>query len=262
MDILDQYVTTLPTEQNAIDLFKTEWTSTVPGVESGHAALFEDGRIHWFLDQIGSHDGYTALELGPLEAGHTYILEKSKVKSVVSIEANSRAFVKCLIVKNILEYRKTHFLLGDFQEYLAQAPSNSFDISIASGVLYHMQDPATLIKNLCRVTNKAILLWTHYYDKALLEQNATVVTSKFGDTVKTDYDGVDIELTEFLYQSSLEWSGFCGGSKHSAQWLRRQDIMKLFDTYGWEMKAISNDDKLHPHGPAFTLCFVKKGAQA
>ena len=123
-----------------------------------------------------------------------------------------------------------------------------------------MQDPVSLIKNLCRVTNKAILLWTHYYDEELVRTNPNVVTSKFGKTTPHKFDGIDIELTEFLYQTSLEWSGFCGGSKHYALWLRRQDIMNLFEQHGWQLKAISNDDKQHPHGPAFTLCLVRKEA--
>ena len=173
------------------------------------------------------------------------------------MEANQRAFLKCLIVQNTLQMRKAHFLLGDFQEYLSAAPPASFEITVASGVLYHMRDPAQLIKNLCRVSTKAILLWTHYYDAEPIAQNPDVVTSKFGDTVTSSIDGVEIESTEFLYQTSLEWSGFCGGSKVSAQWLRRQDIVKLFENYGWRLQAVTNDDKLHPHGPAFTGCFVK-----
>jgi SAM-dependent methyltransferase len=249
VDTLDQYVTTLPTEQNAFDLFKTQWTSTVPvpNVVSGHAALFEDGRIPWFLNQIGDCTGYRALELGPLEAGHTHMLEKSAVKSVVAVEANQRAFLKCLIVQNALDMRKAHFLLGDFQEYLAAAEPGSFEITVASGVLYHMRDPVRLIKNLCRVNTKAILLWTHYYDAELIRTNPAVVTSKFGDTVKSNVDGVDIESTEF-----------CGGSKMSAQWLRRQDIVKLFENYGWRLQAVANDDTQHTHGPAFTGCFVRQ----
>lgn len=227
-------------------------------VVSGHAALFKDGRIPWFLDQIGDCTGYRALELGPLEGGHTHILEKSAVKSVVAVEANQRAFLKCLIVQNALSMKKAHFLLGDFQEYLAAAQPGSFEITIASGVLYHMRDPARLIKNLCRVSTQAILLWTHYYDAELIRQNPAVVTSKFGDTVKSNVDGVDIESTEFLYQTSLEWSGFCGGSKMSAQWLRRQDIVKLFENYGWRLQAVANDDTQHTHGPAFTGCFVRQ----
>lgn len=259
MDTLDQYVTTLPTEQNAFDLFKGEWTSDVPAVNvvSGHAALFNDGRIPWFLDQIGDCTGYRALELGPLEGGHTHMLEQSAIKSVVAVEANQRAFLKCLIVQNTLQMRKAHFLLGDFQAYLSEALPASFEITVASGVLYHMRDPARLIKNLCRISTKAILLWTHYYDAGLIAQNPDVVTSKFGDTVTSTVDGVEIESTEFLYQSSLEWSGFCGGSKMSAQWLRRQDIVKLFENYGWKLQAVTNDDKQHSHGPAFTGCFVK-----
>src|SRR6058998_2055014 len=98
MSILDYYVKSIPSEQNALDIFKGEWSSSLPpekGLQTGGvAALFQDGRVKWAVEQFGGVEGQTILELGPLEGAHTYMLEKMGAASVTAIEANTRAYLK------------------------------------------------------------------------------------------------------------------------------------------------------------------------
>jgi hypothetical protein len=145
MSILDQYTHAAPSPQAAIDIFKGEWTSQLPlpDLNSGSLPVFEDPRIEWAVAQMGGVKGKTVLELGPLEGGHTYMLERLGAKSVVAVEANARAYLKCLIVKELLGLERAQFLYGDFLEYLRQT-SPKFDVCIASGVLYHMREPIEL----------------------------------------------------------------------------------------------------------------------
>lgn len=57
MSILDQYVKLRPTPQNALDIFKGEWASSLPGdlslLQAGKVPLFQDARIAWSVDQMG-----------------------------------------------------------------------------------------------------------------------------------------------------------------------------------------------------------------
>jgi len=72
MNILDQYVKTGPNPQNALDIFKGEWSSKWPAPyddSTGKSALFEDGRIIWAEEQLGGFKDCNILELGPLEGG-------------------------------------------------------------------------------------------------------------------------------------------------------------------------------------------------
>jgi hypothetical protein len=72
MSILDAYTDAYPTVDNALDIFKGEWSSHLPGFEkSGTAALFEDPRLLSIIDKCGGLSGKKCLELGPLEGGHT-----------------------------------------------------------------------------------------------------------------------------------------------------------------------------------------------
>jgi predicted RNA methylase len=122
MDILDQYISSAPSPQNALDIFKDEWSSKLPAylyeLESGSVPLFSDARIEWVVNQLGSFEHKTVLELGPLEGGHTYMLERFGAASITSIEANTRAYLKCLIVKEVLGLNRVKFLCGDFIEFL------------------------------------------------------------------------------------------------------------------------------------------------
>ena len=73
------YVHAAPSSQNAVDLFAGEWSSAFPehaGVQAGPIPLGADDRILLLNDAFGSIDGWSVLELGPLEGMHTYMLEQ------------------------------------------------------------------------------------------------------------------------------------------------------------------------------------------
>ena len=99
--ILDYYFRNYPSPQNALDIFKNEWSSKLPAefakYQTGTVQLFEDERVNWAVSELGGIENKTVLELGPLEGGNTYMLEKHGAKSVLAIEANSRAFLKCFL---------------------------------------------------------------------------------------------------------------------------------------------------------------------
>src|SRR5688572_27997205 len=66
----------VPSAQNALDLFKGEWSCRLPdsiGLVASTVPVraFEDYRVEWFSRAIGGFAGKRVLELGPLEAGHT-----------------------------------------------------------------------------------------------------------------------------------------------------------------------------------------------
>src|ERR1700741_3063398 len=131
--VLDHYVAGTPTDQHQIDVFAGEWSSHFPdavGVEAGDTRLFEDPRIDWVVANMGGVDGLEVLELGPLEGGHSAMLHDAGA-SVLAIEANTHAFLKCLITKNLLGLDRCRFELGAFLPYLKET-ERRFDLVLAS----------------------------------------------------------------------------------------------------------------------------------
>ncbi|MEV0678224.1 DUF1698 domain-containing protein [Actinosynnema sp. NPDC050436] len=165
--VLDRYVRVGPSPQVAVDLFAGTWSSALPldGVTSGPVPLFADARVAWALEHLGPVAGRSVLELGPLEAGHTYQLTKAGA-SVVAIEAQTTAYLKCLVVKELLGITGARFLLGDFLEHMRVTPDR-YDVCFASGVLYHLRSPVEALALAARVSSR-LVLWTHYYDEGVM----------------------------------------------------------------------------------------------
>ena len=145
------------------------------------------------------------------------MLESMGAKSIFVIEANTIGYLKCLITKEIMELKRSRFLLGDFVTYL-KSTGESFDAGIASGVLYHMQNPVELIHLISRKTNK-IVLWTHYYDETLIKSNPNIGENRFSDSVNSEYQKFKHTLYRQNYQEALV-SPMGSGTYIVPPWLR------------------------------------------
>lgn len=251
----DFYVTNAPNPQNAINIFRGEWSSRFPeafsDLEAGEIRLFEDERIRWFFSEIGSLAGQSVLELGPLEGGHSYMLEKHGADDIISVEANTRAYLKCLIAKEILGLRKTKFLCGDFVKYLKNSQCPEFSVGIASGVLYHMLNPAELIGSLANKCSHHLFIWTHYYDEEWLRKCGRL--GQFSNSKTQNYSGFSHQLFRQYYGEVLSQDGFCGGSRPYSHWMLKHEIIECLNYFGFSQVKINFDQPDHPNGPAFAI---------
>lgn len=252
--ILDQYVQTAPSPQNALDIFAGEWASRLPApfadLRAGPTHLFEDARLTWAAERLGSIAGQTVLELGPLEGAHTYMLAQLGAASITAIESNTRAYLKCLIVKELLGLPQAHFLCGNFVEYL-RANETQFDLAVANGVLYHMPDPIELLALLARSTDR-LLLWTLYYDQPVLARSPHIAR-RFAGSSRAEYEGFHYTRHRYEYREAQLVESYCGGSYPFSHWLGRDDILNALRHFGLTEIEINFDHPDHPSGPAFAL---------
>jgi SAM-dependent methyltransferase len=252
--VLDNYSTENPSPQVALDIFRGEWSSRLPTpwnqLQAGPAPHCEDPRAAWGIAQLGGVRDQEVLELGPLEAGHTCMLEREGARSVLAIEANTRAFLRCLIVKEIVGLRAARFLCGDFREFL-KTTERRFDMVFASGVLYHMTDPVQLIADIARTTRR-VYLWTHYADPDIAARHETL-SKRLGPVQDMRKDDFTYQLHRFSYENSLDWVGFCGGSAAHCAWLTRDSILGALAHFGFGKIDIGFEDRAHPNGPCFSI---------
>jgi hypothetical protein len=256
--ILDAYVRDAPSPQAAVDIFTGEWASRLPppfdGLTAGQIPLFEDPRISWAIQELGDLTGRSVLELGPLEGGHTWLLTRAGA-SVTAIEAQTRAYLKCLISKELLHMTTARFLLGDFMEYL-RAGCPHYDVCIASGVLYHMLDPVEMLALLAGVADR-MMLWTHFYDREVVAARPEL-SQRFTQHVAMNHDGFAHTLHQYEYADALTFSGFCGGTSDHANWISREDLFRALDYFGWQIKAVAFEDRQHANGPALALVAINQ----
>lgn len=256
---LDQYTDQVPDPQNILDIFKEEWVSKFPEpfnhLKAGNMELFNDSRLEWALKQMGDIKGKKVLELGPLEGGHSYTLQKHGAQ-VVAVEANPRAYLRCLATKQILNLNHVDFLYGDFTKYLNDE-NLSFDVCVACGVLYHMCHPVELISQLAKSSSK-VFIWTHYYDPVVCEENPRL-TLNFKEQSKCEYAGFKHTVYKHNY-GITSGKKFLGGPARYSNWLSREEILGACKYFGFEHIQISpeHDCPKHIHGPSFAFVASKR----
>ncbi len=245
-----------PRSENAFTIQSGNWTSQIPGLlntQTGNLELFSDDRMNWVLDNLKHQTSITVLELGPLEGAHSSQLEAAGL-SVIAIEANVNAFLRCLIVKNHLDL-KTKFLLGDFGAHEYIFPR--VDLIVASGVLYHQQNPLGLLEKISRSSDQ-LFLWTHIYDDRYELWDSEIVKlvgKKFipKSTETVSYNGLKVRLIPYLYENTLYWDGFTGGVADGSKWIHRDDLVPLLKSFGYNNIQLNFDQVDHPHGPAIGI---------
>ena len=249
-----EYFAAAPSAQNALDIFEGEWYTSLPGdyhnLRAGPIDLFDDPRLMWGLSQIGDLTGKHVLELGPLEGAHTYMLEQAGCESVTAIEGNPRAYLKCLVLKEVLDLQRSHFLCGDFVEYLRATPPK-VDFIVASGVLYHMTNPVQLIELISHVTD-CVFMWTHYYDETAVAKKPHIRRKLVGQH-STAYGGFRHVLHRYEYWGSFGLKRFIGGPNPHSFWMEREAILDCLRYFGFQSIATHFDEVGHPDGPALAL---------
>ncbi len=257
-NLLDIYSTSEPHPQNALDIFKGEWVSRLPkpyaSLEAGTATLFEDERIKWAETELGGFKDKSILDLGPLEGGHPYMFEQAGAREIVSIEANTRAFLKCLITKEMLGLKRVSYQCGDFMEYFRKN-KRRFDIVNASGVLYHQRNPAELLALVSRAAD-SVIIWTHYYDQKIISGHPSY-HSRFSAGDMQEYDGFKYQPYRQEYGVDVHVPQFCGGNAPYSHWMTREDIIRCLNYFGLDDIRISFEHPPHTNGPSFNLAAMR-----
>ena len=249
---LDLFVRSAHANQNAVDLFKGDWISSFPpeaGVTAGNRPLHDDPRLQWMLTQHPVA-GQQVLELGPLEGGHTYQLLRAGAAGITALESNGKSFLKCLVTKEVLGLDRARFLCADFMSWM-DACADTYDLCLASGVLYHMTEPLKMIGLAC-ARARTVYLWTHYYDETLLRKN-TAQFHRFGKPTELEWNGYHARGHRRSYGAQAWNPLHLGGQDSYSYWLTRNDILSAFRHFGHTDIRIGPEDLSHPAGPAFCL---------
>jgi hypothetical protein len=251
--VLDEYIVGMPSAQNAVDALPG-WNAALPdyvGATAGPGVFYNDPRILWSLEQFGSIEGCKVLELGPLEASHTYILERNGAALIHAIEANKLSFLRCLVVKELLDLQRAKFFLGDFTKWLEHTPER-YDLIIASGVLYHMESPVRLLE-LLAASCDAFYLWTHYASEEAMPPGDPRRSVFVGPVEIQECHGVQVRLYKRSYHGAWQDKAFCGGMHDLHRWMEKEDILTIIRALGFADIRIAHDEPAHQNGPSLSI---------
>jgi hypothetical protein len=254
----ERYAASAPSPQQLLDIFKGEWSSVLPApyceLEAGRFPAFGDPRLKWGVERLGGVTGRRVVELGPLEGGHTWMLEQLGAAEITAIEASDRAYLKCLTVKELTGMQRARFLYGDAVAYLRET-TERFDVGIASGILYHMTNPIELLALLAARCDR-FYLWTHYYDETALLRHP-IVRARFNGISEATHAGFTHTRHRYRYQSARFRLGFSGGSAPHSQWLTRETISAACRHLGFRRIEMAFDEPDHPYGPSCAFVVMR-----
>jgi hypothetical protein len=264
--IAPYYERRAPSAQNVADIFGGTWKSALPGIVSGDAPMFGDSRPAWIASQLpGGFTGRSVLELGPFEGYQTYHVLAQGARRVVAVEANSINFLKCLCVKELYDLTRASFVFGDALSYL-EGSDEPFDVVVASGILYHLQDPIRFIERLAAAA-PAVYVWTHYFDAPVMAQLRNGQERHFlpeENVVRRYGDGpVTLHARSYLlpdYRNGIPmyWEG---GLEQISYWLTKDDIFAAFRRAGMRVAAVEFENTELNGLPAIGFLAVKEETQ-
>lgn len=181
-----------------------------------------DPVLLWQLAQVGGCKGKRILEIGPYEGGHTVAFCHGGAASVIAIEANPNAFVRCLITREVFGLHAL-FLYDDVHNWIngMMSQASKFDFVCANGVLYHQLNPAKLIHDLGNVTN-TVLVWSQV-------ATATQPSNVEGNCVQGDN----------VYLGRVNTYGgqaprYSGGPNPTSLWLYPDEMRRCFKDAGFK----------------------------
>lgn len=250
------YATQAPSAQQTLDLFRGKWASRLPAAlgdcEAGKAPLFEDPRVDWAIENLGSlgidMGASTVLEVGPLEGGHTYKLVRRGARSVTAVEAHPEAYLKCLVLKELLGMERVNFLYGDAVSFL-RSIGHTYDVGFASGFLYHMANPVEFLELICRRT-RAVFLWSVYWDPLFVREHPGRPAGTAG--VETSaHAGFRHTLHRHDYGENLDFGQFWGGPESHSNWMEKDEILGALAHFGFSRQIVELE--ANPNGSALRL---------
>ncbi len=248
-----------PSAQAAVDIFgEGGWAGVlpIPGVKSGSNENFNSPLVHWLLQEAGGVSGKRVLELGPLEGGHSFMLQQAGASEVVAIESNSRAYLKCLVAKELLGNERCKFLFGDAREYL-RTTDECFDAALACGILYHLVAPYDLFPLLRARCTGPVLLWAHYWDETIEKKFPALHVAFSAKRTAVLPSGAQVECHRHEYGRTHSSARFWGGIAPYSEWMTREGLFAALEAGGYRVHASREVESAA--GPALALVLQRVG---
>jgi SAM-dependent methyltransferase len=146
----------LPYTTHRIRITADHFTMAAGGVDAR-----ADVRTAIVSDELGEAlTESTVVDLGCLEGGFSIELARRGARQVLGIEVRQVSVDRCNLVRDLIGLDNVEFRCADVREELLRWPLG-FDAVLATGILYHLPDPAGSLKAMRAVCKRFALIDTH-----------------------------------------------------------------------------------------------------
>ena len=172
------------------------------------------------------------IDLGCLEGAFSIELARRGAQHVLGVEARQLSVDRCNLVGDLLGLTNVSFRCADLHDELRRAP-DGFDAVLATGILYHLPDPAAslnAIRAACRGfalvdTHVAVLEGpTHHCSEDLTELQSGAQSYRGRTFWEYDVTATDTDLQGYT------WAAY--GNPESF-WPLEDDLVRMIDDAGF-----------------------------
>lgn len=176
-------------------------------------------------------EGVRVADLGCLEGGWSVEIARMGF-DVTGIEIRAANIAACNYVKAHTNLPNLRFVQDDVRNI---ADHGHFDVVLCSGLLHHLQEPRRFLETLGTVTNKALILSTHFaptwdsspavpkFELSPLAENEGLRGRWF-----TEYRDDDF----FSYRERHRWSSW---DNRQSFWIQREHLLQAIQDVGFDM---------------------------
>lgn len=197
--------------------FTTHRIELAPGVETAPSGVdaLDDVRLDLVVEACGgSLEGRTTVDLGCLEGGFTLAFATLGAAHAVGIEARDVSVRRCELARDLLGMTNAEFVHGDIKDELSAR--DPFDVVFATGILYHVADPASVVAAMRTACNEVAIIDTHVAHPTEVSHGCSeIVTRSSGDhsyrgRMFAEYaaDGSDGDIEELLWAAWSDTDAF------------------------------------------------------
>lgn len=175
----------------------------------------------------GQLTGLRVADLGCLEGGFTLALAQRGM-DVIGLEARQMNLDKCLLLKEHFDLPQLEFRLDDVKNF-SRGKYETFDIVLALGIFYHLNDPVAWLQQVAAATRGVLVIESHYApsdDRALKLLDSRL---KLGPLVQEKIDGIQYEgrwFFEFEPRADPEPMPWASYSNNKSFWLTKESLLR------------------------------------
>lgn len=186
--------------------------------------------------------GLRAADLGSLEGGFALALAERGM-SVTGIEARWKNFEKLKLLREHFALPNLSFKLDDVKNFTLEG-FGVFDVTLALGILYHLDMPSAWLRQVARATSSLLIVDSHYAPVEESEVARMDSRLKLGPLVEVK-DGAEIyegrwffEYDERAVREDQLWASY---SNNSSFWLTKESLLKSLLRSGFDLVLEQHD---------------------
>lgn len=196
-------------------------------------------------------------DLGCLEGGFAAALARRGAR-VVGLEARQQNIEKAELLKEHFGLDGMQLALADVKDFTL-ASFGTFDVVLALGILYHLDEPVTWLRQLAEATTRVLIVDTHFAPLAVEAGSAVDSRLNLGEIVPHDAPGGPYEgrwLSEFEETAPPEDFLWASYSNSRSFWLTKESLLRAITQAGFDL-VFEQHDYLVPFHRHFTTEFFR-----